>query len=66
MSPALLDQPTMDYSHLMVTANGINGMNGMNGMNGVHKLGNQHLTISQKKVLQFKMINHNWKHKTID
>ena len=53
MSPALLDQPTMDYSHLMVTANGINGINGingMNGMNGVHKLGNQHLTISQKKV----------------
>ena len=47
MSPALLDQPTMDYSHLMVTAN---GMNGMNGMNGVHKLGNQHLTISQKTV----------------
>ena len=56
MSPALLDQPTMDYSHLMVTANGINGINGMNGMNGingmngVHKLGNQHLTISQKTV----------------
>ena len=56
MSPALLDQPTMDYSHLMVTANGINGINGMNGMNGIHKLGNQHLTISQKKFLQFIMI----------
>ena len=45
MSPALLDQPTMDYSHLMATANGMNGMNGtsgMNGMNGVHKSGNQH------------------------